>query len=78
MFALTECKLWELWVTVKWQMPAQQRRRSWLDSCSDKLGLSARRLGAISDKNAQILKILGSNIYGDYQGPSFKSNYYYH
>ena len=29
----------ELWVTIKWKMPTQQRRRSWLHRCSDKLGL---------------------------------------
>ena len=47
----------ELRVTMKWQMPAQQRRRSWFDRCLDKLGLPAGRSGVIEDKNAQITKI---------------------
>ena len=42
---------------VEWEIPAQHRL-SWLDQCSDKLGLPARRSGVISDKNAQNLKIL--------------------
>ena len=44
-------------------MPAQHRQ-SWLDQCSDRLGLLAGRSGVISDKNAQNSKILSGQIRG--------------
>ena len=72
-------ELWGLWVNMKQQMPAQQRRRSWLDQRSDKLSLPAGRSGVIldnmpklrkfyPDKNGDCREILGSNIYGNHPG----------
>ena len=47
----------------EWEIPAQHRQ-SWLDQCSDKLGLPAGRSGVISDKNAQNSKILSGQKRG--------------
>ena len=47
----------------EWEIPAQHRQ-SWLDRCSDKLGLPAGRSGVISDKNAQNSKILSGQKRG--------------
>ena len=61
-----------LWVIMKWKMPAQQTRQSWLDRCSDKLlGLPAGTSGVIKpvilDKRA-FSGNFGIKHCGNYQG----------
>ena len=71
-------ELWELWVTMKWQMPGQQRQRL-VGSVFGQIGPTGWKVGRFRtkmpkfrkfcpDKNWRFREILGSNIYGDYRG----------
>jgi len=50
--------------------PKPEKQLLKVGSMFGQIGLPTGRSGVISDKNAQISKILRSNIYGDYQGSS--------